>query len=348
MKGSWLQSLASLALGILVGALFLGSREPDASLSGQEQSQEVLATVGATELTRATVEGLQGPNFAQLRRQMHDMISQSLEQAIQARLMDLEADARGIGTDSLIGLEVDARLEDPSEQAIADLYEERGLQSQGSLEDLAPQIQEYLRNQSRGARFATLVAELEEKYGAERYLEPMRMAVASDGFPSKGPENAPVTMVAFSDFQCPYCQLILPTLEQIEETYGDQVRLVFRQFPLTQIHPQAVDAARASLCANEQGRFWEMHDAMFANQRALQVDQLKATARDAGLDGQEFDACMDSNRFVGQVTEDLEAGRALGITGTPMVFINGRSVSGAKPYEEFAEIIQDELRRAGR
>jgi protein-disulfide isomerase len=154
--------------------------------------------------------------------------------------------------------------------------------------------------------------------------------------------------VAFSDFQCPYCRAIIPTLEQIEETYGDQVRFVFRQFPLTQIHPQAVDAAQASLCADEQDRFWEMHDAMFENQRALEVEQLKSTARSVGLDGPEFDACLDSDRYASQVTEDLEAGRALGITGTPMAFINGRAVSGAKPYEEFAEIIEDELRRLGK
>jgi predicted DsbA family dithiol-disulfide isomerase len=91
-----------------------------------------------------------------------------------------------------------------------------------------------------------------------------------------------------------------------------------------------------------------MHDALFENQRALQVDQLKATARSVGLDGPAFDTCMDSDRYAREVMEDLDAGRALGITGTPMTFINGRAVTGAKPFEEFAEIIEDELRRLGR
>ncbi|MBT8396745.1 MAG: thioredoxin domain-containing protein, partial [Gemmatimonadetes bacterium] len=104
----------------------------------------------------------------------------------------------------------------------------------------------------------------------------------------------------------------------------------------------------ASLCADEQGLFWEMHDAMFENQRALQPDQLKDLARTVDLDGREFDICLDSNRYLDEVQKDLEDGRAVGITGTPMIFINGRAVSGAKPYEEFAEIIEDELKTTRR
>jgi protein-disulfide isomerase len=137
------------------------------------------------------------------------------------------------------------------------------------------------------------------------------------------------------------------TLEQVEEAYGGEVRFVFRQFPLIAIHPQATDAAEASLCARDQDSFWEMHDAMFANQRALQVDQLKATARDLGLDGAQFDVCMDSDRYADEVAFDLEAGQKAGVSGTPVIFINGRALSGAKPFEEIAEIIEDELRRAG-
>ena len=141
--------------------------------------------------------------------------------------------------------------------------------------------------------------------------------------------------------------MILPTLEQVEDTYGDQIQFVFRQFPLISIHPQAVGAAQASLCANEQGRFWEMHDAIFANQRALEVDQLKATAGGLGLDESEFNACMDSNRYAEEVNADLAAGQALGVRGTPMIFINGRALSGAKPFDEIAQIIDDEIQRAG-
>jgi protein-disulfide isomerase len=197
-------------------------------------------------------------------------------------------------------------------------------------------------------RSTEFLAEVEDRYAVERWLEPLRMAVSADGFPSKGPENAPVTIVEFSDFQCPYCRVLLGTLEQVEEAYKDEVRFVFRQFPLTSIHPEAVVAARASLCANEQGKFWEMHDAMFANQRALKSDDLKATAGDLGLNGEEFAACLDSGKYIEEVMADLEAGQAVGVQGTPMIFINGRALSGAKSLEEITGIVEDELRRARR
>jgi protein-disulfide isomerase len=137
------------------------------------------------------------------------------------------------------------------------------------------------------------------------------------------------------------------TLQQVMETYDDQVRLVYRQFPLASIHPRAYDAALASMCADEQGQFWKMHDAMFANQHALERDQLKSTARDLGLDEEEFDQCLDLDEYADEVRADLEAGQALGVQGTPASFINGRFVNGAKPLEEITAIIDEELARAG-
>jgi protein-disulfide isomerase len=138
------------------------------------------------------------------------------------------------------------------------------------------------------------------------------------------------------------------TLQQVMETYDDQVRLVYRQFPLASIHTRAYDAALASMCANEQGSFWEMHDAMFANQHALEREQLKRTARELGLDGDEFDECLDLDEYADEVRADLQAGQALGVQGTPASFINGRFVNGAKPLEEVTAIIDEELARANR
>jgi protein-disulfide isomerase len=308
----------------------------------------VLATVGDAELTEADVESARPADFLRLKQQAHDLTSQALESAILNELVRLEAEARDMEPADLLAEEVDGRIDDPSDEEISAFYQERGLQGQGSLELLAPQISAYLRDQSRNARHAAFLAILEARYPVERRLDPLRIAVASEGFPSKGPKGAPVTLVEFSDFQCPYCRVLQSALDQVEETYGDQVRFVFRQFPLTSIHPQANDAAEASLCANAQGMFWEMHDALFANQRALQVDQLKATAREIGLDGAEFDECMDFDRYAFEVFADSEAGSIAGVQGTPMIFINGRALSGAKPFEEISAIIDDELRRSGK
>jgi len=342
MRESWARGLLFLATGVLVA--FVGFR----SITGNgpepvsREGSGILAVVGDKLITEDDIEAARASDFLDLRRQLYDLRAQALEAAIQEELINLEAGDRGIGTSDLVRAEINEKVEEPSDEAVEAFFQ--GQRLQGSLADLAPQIRAYLRDQARNTRATVFLAELEARHFVQRWLEPMRVIVASEGFPSKGPENAPVTIVEFSDFQCPYCRVILPTLEQVEETYGDQVRFVFRQFPLINIHPLAVVAAQASLCANEQGNFWEMHDAMFENQQALGADQLKVTARGLGLDGADFDECMDTARYAGAVTSDLEAGQALGVRGTPMVFINGRALSGAKPFDEIAEIIEDELR----
>jgi len=125
------------------------------------------------------------------------------------------------------------------------------------------------------------------------------------------------------------------------------VKFAFKDFPLTSIHPQAFKAAEAAHCAGEQGKYWEYHDKLFANQQALQPDALKKHAADLGLDAARFDTCLDSNKYGDQVRADLDAGTRIGVGSTPAIFINGRLVSGAQPYETFAAIIEEELQRAG-
>ena len=155
-----------------------------------------------------------------------------------------------------------------------------------------------------------------------------------------------MTIVEFSDFQCPFCKQVVPTLAQITQKYGDQVRLVFRQFPLSSIHPFAEKAAEAALCANEQGKFWEMHDAMFGDQSKLEVSALKVTAGNLGVDKAKFDECLDSGRFAQRIKDDETAGSLVGVSGTPAIFINGRSFSGAQPYDALASAIDEEIAKA--
>jgi protein-disulfide isomerase len=172
------------------------------------------------------------------------------------------------------------------------------------------------------------------------------IAVESDD-PALGAATAPVTIVEFSDFQCPFCQRVAPTLKKLRETYGDKVRIVWKDFPLTSIHPQAFKAAEAAQCAREQGKFWEYHDRLFANQQALQVEALKQYAAQLGLDAGKFDACVDSAKYAERVQAQMQVGTDLGVNSTPAVFVNGRLLSGAQPYETFAQVIDEELTRTG-
>lgn len=169
-----------------------------------------------------------------------------------------------------------------------------------------------------------------------------------DDDPSRGPEDAAVTIIEFSDFQCPYCaRFQQQTLPQILSEYGDRVRFVYRDFPLTSIHPNALKAAEASECADDQGKYWEYHDLLFQNQSALDEESLKAYAASLGVDTDAFNECLDSNKHMSEVRKDLEDGIAAGVQGTPAFFINGQLVSGAQPFAAFQSVIEAALEDAG-
>lgn len=162
--------------------------------------------------------------------------------------------------------------------------------------------------------------------------------------PVKGNPNAKVTIVEFSDFQCPFCARVLPTLKQVMETYPDKVRIVFKNYPLP-FHQNAESAAMAALCAQEQGKFWEYHDRLFTNQESLSLNDLKKYAADLGLKTGDFNSCLDSKKYKKQVEEDLVEGNRVGVRGTPAFFINGQVLSGALPFENFKAIIDEELKK---
>ena len=151
-----------------------------------------------------------------------------------------------------------------------------------------------------------------------------------------------MTIVEWSDFQCPFCNRVSPTLAQIEKEYGDQVRIAFKHLPLS-IHPQAPQAHAASEAAHRQGKFWEMHDRIFANQRDLSVATLEGYARDLGLDLDQYREDLADESLMKRIDDDTQQGADLGVTGTPAFFINGRFLSGAQPYPNFKRLIDDAI-----
>jgi len=158
-----------------------------------------------------------------------------------------------------------------------------------------------------------------------------------------GPEDAPVTIVEFSDYQCPYCKRAEPVIKQVLERYPEQVRFVYRHFPLDRIHPQARPAAEAAACADEQGLFWEFHEQLFAPDAKFDDTALEAYAVEAGVDMDGFRSCLGERRTQALVEGDLQAGRSAGVSGTPAFFVNGIRLTGARPFDEFVELIEQEL-----
>lgn len=172
--------------------------------------------------------------------------------------------------------------------------------------------------------------------------------LAPAGRPYQGPEDAPVTIVEFTDYQCPFCRRHFETtLPLILQDYGDVVKYVLRNFPIAQLHPDAERAAQAAECALDQGRFWEYHDLLFRNSSAVDAGSLKRYADEIGLDGQSFAACLDSGEKRPVVERDLEDARRLNLRGTPTFFINGHILVGAQPYPVFRAYIEAALDEAG-
>jgi protein-disulfide isomerase len=315
----------------------------------------VLAEVDGQPVTEADVRQVAAGSFQQLEQQLaackaeyekgqHEVLESGMHQAVEDRLIEAEAKAKGMTKEQFLAAE--AKPADVTDADAEAFYEQNKARiSRPKDDNLMGQIKQYLGAQRQQQKREELMAQLESKHQVSYKLEPRRVEVEAVG-PAKGPEGAPITIVEFSDFQCPYCARLVPTLEKVMADYGDKVRIVFRQFPLG-MHPFAQKAAEAALCANEQGKFWQLHDAMFGNQQQLAVDNLKAKAAELGLNAEQFNTCLDNGKYVQQVQTDLQAGSQAGVSGTPAMFVNGRFINGAVPYEEIAKVINDELKRKG-
>ena len=267
-----------------------------------------------------------------------------LDKLVDEHVLALEARARHTTTQALL----DAQHGTPiSDADVRFFYDQRRADINETFETAAPKIREFLeKSASEGPRHRYLEG-LRRKYHVVIALEPRREPVAANG-PSRGPDDAVITIVEFSDFQCPFCGRLEPVLVRVLAKYPRTVRLLYRNYPLPELHSQAEKAAEAGLCAKEQGKFWEMHDLLFAEQATLSVQDLKDKARRLGLDTAAFSACIDSGTMSEAVKADVREGEALGIQGTPGTFINGRFLSGAVEESDLTAIIDDELERAHR
>ena len=277
------------------------------------------------------------------------MKRQKLEAMIGERLLEQEAAKRGVSVRAVLDAEVTTKVGLVTEQEIEAFYQANKARLQGDETCLREQIRAQLQSQKLAAQRQAFLQSIRSQGNVVVHLKALpvfRAQVSADGGPSKGGATAPVTIIEFSDFHCPFCKRVLPTLTQIEAQYGDKVKLVFRDFPIDQLHSGARKAHEAARCANEQGKFWVYHDLLFANPPKANPEQLKAYAQEVELDVAAFEQCISSGKYQTAVQKDIEEGSRAGVTGTPAFFINGRLVSGAQPPESFVRVIEEELARA--
>lgn len=296
---------------------------------------------GAADLDDLELQSLKAKAIAA--RNEHEILERALGRLIEEKLLRAEAARQGISKEALVEREIDGKAPTPTDDEIDAFYEANQSRIGRPKEEVNDQIRAYLKGRRRTAFKQAYIDTLKKTHTALGELPPLRFSIDVSKSPSLGSRSAPVELIVFSDFQCPYCKDFAETMREIHRQYGDRVRIAFRQFPLTRIHPHAAQAAQASLCAGAQGRFWEMHDLLFADQGKLGRDDLRGRAAELKLDTKTFDACLDSERYARQVREDLRAGARAGVEGTPALFVNGRSMPGSQSYDDIVATIEEEL-----
>jgi protein-disulfide isomerase len=312
-----------------------------------DDPKTVVAKLNGKNITLGDLETAPGgEKLFEVEEQRYQARRQVIDQLMFKELVTAKAKEKGVSEEQWMQGEIDAKVKPPSDQEIAEFFEKNkeGMPPGTTIDMVKPRIIDYMTRDQKGTLVRALFDDLKKQAGAEVLLaapKKPKKEVEAKG-PARGPEGAKVTIVEFSDFQCPFCSKAHDTVEEVMTAYPGKVRLVFRHFPLD-FHAQAPKAAEASLCANEQGKFWEYHDVLFKNQSKLQIEDLKAHATSMGLDGPKFNECLDSGRMGATVKADMEAGQKAGVNGTPAFFINGNVLSGAQPLEAFKQVIDAEL-----
>jgi protein-disulfide isomerase len=338
-----------LLAAALVAALACRSSPPVKPAPGVRDGSAPVARIGRETVTLAELDALASKDLSKLEQQYLERRYQlrrgALEAALHERAFAEEAKARGTTVDAL-QKELVAKLAPPTEDEIRTIY--GAARSAGQqlppLDEARPQIAAFLETQKRQDADRARYERLQREMGIEVLLppyEPPRVTVDATG-PATGPEDSPVTIVEFADYECPYCVLAQKTVAEVLASYPGKIRLVYRDFPLP-MHPKAPKSAEAAHCAADQGKYWEMHDRLFAAGSGLELADLKAHARAIGLDGARFDRCLDEGAKTQLVEMHRKAGVELGVQGTPAFFINGRLLSGSQPIDAFKRVIDQEL-----
>jgi protein-disulfide isomerase len=277
---------------------------------------------------------------------LFEIRKRALEQMAAEQALDTAAAKAGMDREALLRGEIEKRSAVTDEEVKAFYEQHKERYADRDFAQLEPSIRRQLQQQKQQKAMEEYLGELRASSGFESVLEPPRFEIVGEG-PARGPADAPITLVEFSDYQCPYCKSAEQVVAQVLERYPTQVRLVFRHFPLDNIHPQARGAAEAAACAAEQGKFWEFHEVLFRESPKLNVGDLGRYATQVELDRAAFDVCIAEKRHAAVIQADVAAGEKIGVAGTPAFYVNGLPVAGGRSLDQFATVIDGELERLG-
>jgi len=326
----------------LLGLTVVAALAPQIWPQTNSQRQPIARIGGEVLYDEDLLPSIRG-QLLQLRNQEYELKIRALEYLVNQRLLEAEAKRQGLPVEAFLAQTVDQNIAPPTEKETEAYYLAQKDRINRSFTEVKPQLQDSLTQARRQQARQDYIDSLRKKSTVAILLARPRIEVTADPSRLRGNPQAPVTIVEFSDFQCPHCLAAQPTIKGLLDKYKDKVRLGYRDYPLRQIHPQAQQAAEASRCAAEQGKFWEYHDLMYADQSKLDDRWLNEHAATVGLNVGVFSACLASGKFKPGVEEDLQTGVTAGVSGTPAFYINGVLLTGAQPASAFERIIDTEI-----
>src|SRR5438034_2190199 len=305
--------------------------------------KQAIAVVAGKSIYEDDLAPLVQGQLRPLLQREYDIKSKALDDLVNKKVLEAEAAKKGVTADKLLEQEVDAKVADPADAEVEAFYEGQKQRSNSPFEEIKAQLRQSLKQARAQQARQEFMKRLREQSDVSVLLQPPKAEVGYDKNRVRGSAQAPVVIVEFADFQCPYCRQVEPTITSLLDKHKGRVSLAYRDFPLFSIHPFALGAAEAGRCAGEQGKFWEYHDLLFAHPDKLERPGLLEEARSLNLDEKQFESCLSSEKYKTQIDADVQDASRAGVNGTPSFFINGVFVDGAKPEAEFEKIIQEEL-----
>jgi len=326
--------VVGIVVGILAGMFFSGK-------TGSSGENPVVAEYNGKSVRASEVFNQVKTRLFDLEEEVYRTKEQAIREFVEQRLLDDEAKKSNLPIEQLLDQKAGGAVAEVTDKDVEAFLASKNL----SLKDpriKKDDVKEYLKYRQKFEKRQAYVEKLRE--GAKVKIlvkepESPKLAVSTEGYPSWGDAKAPVTIVEFSDFQCPFCSRAVPTIDRIKKEYGEnKVRIVFRDMPLPN-HNRALPASLAARCANEQGKFWQMHNTLFENQQKLEDKDLKEYAKTVGLDVSKFTECYDSKKYMADLEKSRSEAEKVGIAATPSFLINGVLLQGAQPFEKFKEKI---------
>jgi protein-disulfide isomerase len=330
-----LTSRILILLSLACSLSFAAPPEPDRG--------SVIAEVDGARITLGDFEAKRPEALFQAKNAYYEAEKKAIDGFIDDYLLQRQAEKENVTVEELLKRHVNnAIAKDPDDGALRVYYE--GIDTTEPFEAIRPKILEHVRQRRLEKAKTAYLQSLRSQAALTVTVEPPRAVISLDRTPLRGPANAPVMLVEYADFECPYCQQVEPELNKLEAQYNGKIAFAYKDVPLP-MHPHAEKASEAARCAGLQNKYWEYHDLLFTS-KALDLPDLKAGARTLGLDALAFDRCLDSGEQAGIVKGELDEAQKLGLQGTPSFFVNGRFISGVMTYDQLRQVVENELKTA--